>query len=103
MVNVALDFIIGLVPGAEAIYRGNTRNALLLEDFLRERAEKNLRKTGQLPERAVTSGSHRERKGRDVRRQESAAHRDQRQYEKDIAALDESPDRRRSSKKRFGW
>ncbi|KAG8420355.1 hypothetical protein J3459_011163 [Metarhizium acridum] len=39
MVNVALDFIIGLVPGAEAIYRGNTRNALLLEDFLRERAE----------------------------------------------------------------
>lgn len=100
MVNVALDFIIGLVPGAEAIYRGNTRNALLLEDFLRERAEKNLRETGQIPDRVATSGSHRERK--EVRRQESAARRDERQYEKGIISQDESPDGRRSSKKRFG-
>ncbi|OAQ68212.1 PH domain-containing protein [Pochonia chlamydosporia 170] len=98
MVNVALDFIIGLVPGAEAIYRGNTRNALLLEDFLRERAEKSLRKTGHMPDRPPTDASHRDRRG--MHREQSGANRNHRQYQDGISTPDESPEGRRSTRKR---
>ncbi|KAG8415132.1 hypothetical protein J3458_009009 [Metarhizium acridum] len=100
MVNVALDFIIGLVPGAEAIYRGNTRNALLLEDFLRERAEENLRKTGHLPDRAHTETSRRQGKG--MRREDSRVQRDERRYQDGIITPDEFPDGHGSTKKRSG-
>lgn len=40
--NIALDFVIGLVPFlgdlADAVYKCNTRNAIILEKYLRERA-----------------------------------------------------------------
>ena len=43
--NLALDFIVGLVPFlgdlADAVFRCNTKNAVLLERFLIERAEQN--------------------------------------------------------------
>ena len=42
-VNLAIDFIIGFVPFigdfVDAIYKCNTRNALLLENELRKRGE----------------------------------------------------------------
>lgn len=58
-VNMILDFVIGLVPGAEAIFRGNTRNALLLEDYLRSKYEKSNTHIEQ--DGPVSSqGSHRE-------------------------------------------
>ena len=44
--NVILDFVIGLVPFvgdfADAMYKCNTRNAVLLEKFLKDRGERNL-------------------------------------------------------------
>jgi hypothetical protein len=40
--NITLDFVIGLVPFlgdlADAVYKCNTRNAVILEDHLREKA-----------------------------------------------------------------
>jgi len=48
--NVAFDFVIGLVPFvgdiADMAYKANTRNALVLEDYLRQRGRENLRKSG---------------------------------------------------------
>jgi len=48
--NVAFDFVIGLVPVlgdlADMAYKANTRNAVLLEDYLRRRGRENLRKSG---------------------------------------------------------
>ena len=45
--NLAIDFIIGLVPFigdiADAIYKCNTRNAVLLENELRKRGERRLK------------------------------------------------------------
>ncbi|KAG5922948.1 hypothetical protein E4U42_005117 [Claviceps africana] len=72
MMNVALDFVIGLVPGAEAIFRGNTRNALLLEDYLREKAEQKLRNGGRETSAIPTTGSR--RSGRRVQRQDPAVY-----------------------------
>lgn len=44
MMNVVLDFVIGLVPFigdiADAIYKCNTRNAVLLEKHLRDKSNK---------------------------------------------------------------
>ncbi|KJZ76047.1 hypothetical protein HIM_04503 [Hirsutella minnesotensis 3608] len=58
--NVALDFAIGLVPFlgdlADAIFKANTRNCLLLEQHLREKGKKELRKSG-LPVPAVDPSS----------------------------------------------
>ncbi|KAM4055368.1 PH domain-containing protein [Hirsutella rhossiliensis] len=49
--NIALDFGIGLVPFlgdlADAAFKANSRNALLLEQHLREKGKKELRKSGQ--------------------------------------------------------
>ncbi len=43
--NLVLDFVVGLVPFigdlADAVFRCNTKNAVLLEKFLMERAEAN--------------------------------------------------------------
>lgn len=51
MFNVALDFAVGLVPFlgdlADAAFKANSRNALLLEQHLREKGKKELRKSGQ--------------------------------------------------------
>ncbi|KAF6814390.1 ph domain-containing protein [Colletotrichum sojae] len=48
--NVLLDFAIGLVPFvgdiADAAFRCNTKNAILLEDYLREQGKKNLKRSG---------------------------------------------------------
>lgn len=48
--NVAIDFVLGLVPFlgdiADMAYKANTRNALVLEDYLRQRGRENLRKSG---------------------------------------------------------
>lgn len=42
--NIAIDFLIGLVPFvgdlADAIYKCNTRNAILLEEYLRQKGAK---------------------------------------------------------------
>lgn len=50
MLNIIFDFFIGLVPFvgdlADAAFRANTRNALLLEQHLREQGRKNLRDRG---------------------------------------------------------
>lgn len=49
--NIFFDFVIGLVPFLgdliDAIFRCNTRNAILLEEHLREKGRKNLRDAGQ--------------------------------------------------------
>ena len=46
LINVAIDFFIGLVPFvgdiADALYKCNTRNAVLLEKHLRQKGEKAL-------------------------------------------------------------
>jgi len=53
MFNIVLDFGIGLTPVigdiADAIFRANTRNAIVLEKFLRNRGVKNLETAGQRP------------------------------------------------------
>ncbi|KND92601.1 putative membrane protein [Tolypocladium ophioglossoides CBS 100239] len=49
--NIAFDFAVGLVPFvgdlADAMFKANTRNALILEQHLREKGKKELRKSGQ--------------------------------------------------------
>src|SRR5881396_383491 len=48
--NIILDFLVGLVPFlgdiADAMYKCNTRNAILLEDFLRKRGQLALKRQG---------------------------------------------------------
>jgi len=50
MLNIIIDFAVGLVPIlgdiADAVYKCNTRNAVILEHYLRDRGEKNLKKQG---------------------------------------------------------
>ncbi|KAF7548825.1 hypothetical protein G7046_g8538 [Stylonectria norvegica] len=56
MFNIILDFGVGLVPFigdlADAAFKANTRNAAILEEYLREQGKKNLRANG-LPIPAV--------------------------------------------------
>ncbi|KAF4997840.1 hypothetical protein FGRMN_3588 [Fusarium graminum] len=51
MVNIIIDFVIGIVPFAgdiaDAAFKANTRNVVLLEAHLREQGRKNLKKSGQ--------------------------------------------------------
>lgn len=51
--NIVLDFGIGLTPIigdiADALFRANTRNAVVLEKYLREKGAKNLKAQGQRP------------------------------------------------------
>ncbi|EEH40450.2 hypothetical protein PAAG_02505 [Paracoccidioides lutzii Pb01] len=50
LLNVALDFVVGLIPFigdiADAMYKCNTRNAVLLEQFLKKRGDENLQRSG---------------------------------------------------------
>lgn len=50
MFNIIVDFVIGLVPFvgdiADAAFRANTKNAIVLEEYLREKGKKNLRRSG---------------------------------------------------------
>jgi hypothetical protein len=49
--NVMFDFVLGLIPFvgdlADMAYKANTRNAIVLEDYLRERGKKNLEREGK--------------------------------------------------------
>lgn len=51
MLNIVFDFALGLVPFvgdiADAAFRCNTKNAVLLEEHLREKGRQNLKKSGQ--------------------------------------------------------
>lgn len=51
ILNIIIDFAIGLVPFAgdiaDAMFRCNTKNAVLLEEHLRQKGRKNLRKEGK--------------------------------------------------------
>lgn len=50
--NIIVDFVIGLIPFigdlADAAYKCNTKNVILLEDELRERGMKRIRQSGQV-------------------------------------------------------
>ncbi|TDZ18504.1 putative membrane protein [Colletotrichum orbiculare MAFF 240422] len=50
MFNIIFDFAVGLVPFVgdivDAAFRCNTKNAILLEDYLREQGRKNLKRKG---------------------------------------------------------
>lgn len=52
--NVALDFVVGLLPFlgdlADMAYKANTRNAIILEDFLRQRGRENISQSGLPPQ-----------------------------------------------------
>lgn len=67
MMNVIIDFVIGLVPFigdlADAVYKCNTRNAVLLEKHLREKGAKRLAKDN----RRVEQQGDRDRHGRSHR------------------------------------
>lgn len=53
MWNILIDFVVGLVPFlgdvVDAAYKANTKNAVLLERFLRERGKENLARQGHQP------------------------------------------------------
>ncbi|KAI9766357.1 MAG: hypothetical protein M1840_006621 [Geoglossum simile] len=50
ILNVILDFVVGLIPFlgdlADAVYKCNTRNAILLEEFLRKRGQLAIKREG---------------------------------------------------------
>ena len=50
LLNIILDFAVGLVPFigdlADAAFHANTRNVVLLEEYLRQKGQKELRKSG---------------------------------------------------------
>lgn len=98
LLNVALDFVIGLVPGAEALYRGNTRNALLLEDFLRDRAEETVRQTGGASN--VVDIKQGRRNGRGKRSDKLDSYRDERRDQDVITVSGESSEQQYATKKR---
>ena len=58
MFNLALDFAVGLIPFigdlADMLYRCNTKNAVLLEEFLRKKGAKALKAQGRTGHRDST-------------------------------------------------
>lgn len=50
LINIVIDFIIGIVPFlgdlVDAMFKANTRNVILLEQHLREKGQKELKKKG---------------------------------------------------------
>lgn len=60
LLNIGFDFAIGLVPFlgdlVDAVFKANSRNALLLEQHLRDKGKKELRRSG-LPIPAVDPSS----------------------------------------------
>lgn len=60
LINVIIDFIIGLIPFlgdvVDAVYKCNTRNAVILEKHLREKGAKSLKKKPK--QQAQDSGQH---------------------------------------------
>ncbi len=64
--NIAIDFVIGLVPFlgdlVDALFRANTRNAVVLEKHLREKGKKELRRSGMpVPDVDPSSGKEYDR------------------------------------------
>lgn len=64
--NIALDFIVGLIPFlgdvVDAAFRANTRNAVVLEKHLREKGKKELRRSGlPIPDADPSSGKEYDR------------------------------------------
>jgi len=52
LINIIIDFVVGLIPFvgdlADAAYKCNTKNVILLEDELRERGKKRIRQSDQI-------------------------------------------------------
>lgn len=65
LINVIIDFFIGLVPFigdiADAVYKCNTRNAVILEKHLREKGAKRLKKQAQRRDLPATENRREER------------------------------------------
>lgn len=61
ILNVAFDFVIGLVPFLGDIldiaFKANTRNAIVLESYLRERGAENIRRQGLPPQQDLSLGA----------------------------------------------
>ncbi|KAL0636897.1 hypothetical protein Q9L58_004119 [Maublancomyces gigas] len=61
ILNVAFDFVIGLVPFLGDIldiaFKANTRNAIVLESYLRERGAENIRRQGLPPQQDPSLGA----------------------------------------------
>lgn len=57
LINVIIDFFIGLVPFvgdlADALYKANTRNAVLLESYLRQKGAKQAPKQSRRQQQTV--------------------------------------------------
>ncbi|KAJ5152303.1 hypothetical protein N7492_010598 [Penicillium capsulatum] len=87
LVNVIIDFIIGLVPFigdlADAVYKCNTRNAVILEKHLREKGAKTIKKQSR-------EGGHRHDRRDDRREDRREDRRDDRRDEQDERAIDHS-------------
>lgn len=70
MMNVIIDFAIGLVPFigdlADAIYKCNTRNAVLLEKHLREKGAKSLSRRNSSRRNSSASRRHERREQRQI-------------------------------------
>lgn len=60
MLNVAFDFVVGLVPFLgdllDMAFKANTRNAIVLESYLRERGAENIRRQGLPPQQDPSLG-----------------------------------------------
>ncbi|KAK9468371.1 ph domain-containing protein [Lipomyces arxii] len=63
MANIVIDFMIGLIPFAgdviDVLYKANSRNALLLEKFLRDRGAANLKTEASANPSALSSAPDR--------------------------------------------
>lgn len=61
--NVFFDFVVGLIPFLgdllDALYKCNTRNAVLLESYLKEKGQNNLARLEEGNRTVVTSGGRR--------------------------------------------
>lgn len=71
MVNIIVDFVIGIVPFlgdlVDAMFKANTRNVILLEQHLREQGKKDLKKKGMpVPEVDPSSPEEYDRARREI-------------------------------------
>lgn len=118
MLNIVVDFAIGLIPFAgdvaDAMFRCNTKNAIVLETHLREVGKKNLRKAGKAipatdpsdPDFFEEAGARGEPVGRQPRRHESmsrhAATSDDRSVPTDPRSPADPPNGGRTDERRPG-
>ncbi|CUS09760.1 unnamed protein product [Tuber aestivum] len=80
MFNVVIDFVIGLVPFLGDIvdigFKANTRNAIILENFLRQRGAENNRRQGlpQQPDPSLSDNYDRDEQQEVIAQQPGARH-----------------------------